>query len=140
MDASTSLADRIAARRPSAPAPEADEDAADDLGAFGCLRGSRDRALMIDFRLVGGGRVAFPYATLERVAYDPSEGVALRFLGAEVLLRGQNLAAGQGGGPALLEALHRHRAAWVRETEELASLLLAPGAAVVTRVEVREAR
>ena len=140
MDGSPSLVDRIAARRPAAPAAEPDEDAADDLGAFGCLRGPRDRALMVDFRLLTGERVAFPYATLDRVAYDPSAGVTLRFAGAEVVLEGRNLASSQAAGPGLLDALHRHRAAWVREADELRGRLLPADAAVVTRIEVRECR
>jgi hypothetical protein len=45
-----------------------------DLGAFGFLRGVRDRAVMLELRWKDGSVVAFAYAWLERAGFDPSEG------------------------------------------------------------------
>lgn len=134
----TNLADRIHARRP-APA-EDDPDAADDRGAFGLLRGMTGRAVMLDLRLRDGGRVAFPYALLERVSYDPSDGIALRFLGAAVVVRGRNLARPGAAGVSLLDGLHRHRVAWLAESDELHAALRPADAVVVTGLELHEPR
>lgn len=131
------LQDRILGRR--AAAPEDDPDAAEDCGAFGYLRGARDRAVMIDFRLAAGGREAFPYAHLERVSYDPSGGLTLWFLGARVTLAGRNLGRATAAGAGLLDALHRHRVPWVAEVDELRGALAGAEAVVVTRIDVAAA-
>lgn len=130
------LHDRIAGRR--AGPPEDDAAAFDDCGAFGFLRGTRDRALMIDFRFQNGTCEGFATATLDRVIYTPSEGLVLRFLGVQVVLHGRNFAAPQPSGVSLLQALHRHRVPWVREVEELRGQFYPPDAVVVTRIEVIE--
>lgn len=132
------LQDRILGRR--GPPPDDDPDAAEDCEAFGYLRGAKDRAPMIDFRLANGGRVAFPYATLERVAFDPSDGLTLWFLGARVHLTGRNLGRPGPAGVSLVDALHRHRVPWVAEVDELRGAVKPDAAAVVTRIEVEAAR
>lgn len=133
---SPNLSERLSARR--IPAPEEDADAFDDCGAYACLRGARERGVMIDFRFLNGNREAFPYATLERVTYDPSEGLTLRFYGVRVSLRGRNFAAVPAAGASLLDAIHRHRVPWIREVEELRGKFLPADAVVVTRIEIRE--
>ncbi len=68
----------------AAPAakPGAEEtDAPDDLGAFGLLRGIRDRAISLELRLKDGSIEAFPYAYLSHARFDPSEGIELQFGG-----------------------------------------------------------
>ena len=128
------LHDRIASRRGAASDDEG--DAFDDCGAFGFLRGPKDRSLMIEFRFLDGTSEALSYATLERVSYDPADGLTLRFLGVRVRVSGRNLAVAQSTGVSVLEAIHRHRIPWVREVEELRGRFYPADAAVVTRIEI----
>jgi hypothetical protein len=51
------LNDRIQSRRPTPTLlPEDDPDSYDDLGGFGILRGTKERAVMLDFRFKTGER------------------------------------------------------------------------------------
>lgn len=106
--------------RPAGDAKDEGDEAA--CRAFGFLRGQRDRALMVEFRLATGDTVALPYSLLGPVRYNPSAGLLLRFTGdlvTLVLIRGSNLAAAVGGGSVNLtdRGLHRHRVVWVREMD-----------------------
>jgi hypothetical protein len=109
----------------SAPRPAGDPREEGDEAAcraFGFLRGQRDRALMVEFRLATGDTVAFPYNLLGPIRYNPSTGLLLRFAGdvvTLVLIRGSNLAAAVDGGSVNLtdRGLHRHRVVWVREMD-----------------------
>ena len=118
----TPLRERIQSRRTLVTAPqgiEDDPDASDDWGCFGILRGTKDRSLMVDLRLKNGRSEAFAYALLERVSYDPSEGLLLRFLGTVVKLTGRNLTVPTAKGINLVEALHRQRVSWIAEVDEV---------------------
>jgi hypothetical protein len=91
--------------------------------AFGFLRGLRDRALMIEFRLRGGNSETYPYGWLASVRYNPSVGLLLKFTGdlvTLVLIRGSNLdAIVKDRGINLTErGLQRHRVVYVREMDE----------------------
>ena len=130
-DSPTLLSERILARR--VPVDE-DSDESDDCGAFGALRGNRERSLMLEFRLLGGQSEAFPYSMLERVQFDPSEGITLHFLGAKVLLEGRNFRTPANTGISLLDALLRQRVSWIRETEELRGKLEQGQVVVVTKI------
>lgn len=115
-DSHTDLIARYVTGPPPAREPEAEEG---ECAAFGFLRGTRERATMIEFRLRTGNRKALPYSWLGPVDYDPSRGLLLRFVGDQVylvLVRGWNLAAPVTGGTDLYErGVLRHRVLWVRE-------------------------
>lgn len=119
---------RFTDRFSQAPEPEAPQHEAESeevsSGAFGYLRGVRDRALMLELRFKDGRVIAFSYAMLDRASFDPSEGIRLRFPGQEVLIVGQHLNKGRGVG--LFDALVRHRAAWIQEASR-ADLLSSRG-------------
>ena len=136
------LQDRIRSRHTpvsSQSLPEEDPDACDDWGHFGVLRG-KERALMLDLRLKTGTREAFAYALLERVSFDPSDGVTLRFLGTVVKLTGRNLARPAATGVVLLEALHRHRVSWVAELDEVQSWATVGDQPVVTGIVIESVK
>ena len=137
MNEITKLTERIASRRPIV---EDDPDAFEDCGAFGLLRGVRDRALMLDFRLKNGNREALPYSLLERVSCDPSDGLRLRYLGVTVTLRGRNLIKPATAGVVLFDAILRHRVPWIAEVEEVRSELLPSDAVQVTHIEIRDGK
>jgi hypothetical protein len=132
------LQDRIQSRRTLAAlsVPEDDPDACDDWGSFGMLRGSKERALMLDLRMKNGQREAFAYALLERVSYDPSEGLTLRFLGTVVKLVGRHLTQPTNQGVHLVEALHRHRVVWIAELDEVQNWVSARDVAIITEIVI----
>ena len=75
-----------------APARGEEEfDVADDLGAFGLLRGVRERSIMVSFHQKNGNIVALPYAWLDRADFDPSIGITLSFGRQIVKIVGRNL-------------------------------------------------
>lgn len=102
----------------AADAKEIEPEAADDFGAFSILRGVRDRALMLELRKKDGSVTAFGFGWLERVEYDPSDGLTLYFGSHKVTICGRNLAAEVRPNVRLLDGLMRHRVPWLREASE----------------------
>lgn len=129
----TNLNDRFIGRK--VPAPEEDPDAFEDCGAFGFLRGVKDRALFLELRLRNGNRMAFPYALLERVSFDPSEGLFCHFMGGVVILRGRNFTRTTTSQISLLDGILRHRVPWIAEKEELHGAVQSPESVIVTKIE-----
>jgi hypothetical protein len=91
--------------------------------AFGYLRGIRDQATDVEFRMRNGDRVFFPYAWMGVWVYHPSDGLLLKFSGDLVylvLIHGSNLDQPLGDGPINLTqaGLQRHRVLWVREMSD----------------------
>jgi hypothetical protein len=103
------------AAQPAVPA-QSDEDT---CGAFGYLRGIRERALSIEFRFADGNSEAFPYSWLGPVKYNPSAGILIKFVGDLVylvLIEGSNLNALINDTVNLYDrGIQRHRIIWVRE-------------------------
>jgi hypothetical protein len=91
--------------------------------AFGYLRGIRDAAAHVEFRLLDGNSTWFPYAWMGTWQYNPSEGLLLKFSGDLVylvLIRGSNLSKPLNDGAINLThaGLQRHRVLWIREMNE----------------------
>lgn len=91
--------------------------------AFGYLRGIRDAATSVEFRLRDGNSMFFPYALMGPWKYNPSEGLLLKFSGDLVylvLIRGSNLAKPLDDGAINLTqaGLQRHRILFMREMTE----------------------
>jgi hypothetical protein len=96
--------------------PATEPDMPDDLGAFGWLRGVRDRAIMLELRHKDGRVTALGYAWLERADFDPSEGITLRFTGqTTVRIAGSNLNAESRPTVRLFSGIVRHRVPWIQE-------------------------
>jgi len=113
----------------------AETDACDDLGAFGWLRGIRDRAVMLELRRKDGGIVAIGYGWLERVEFDPSEGITLSAGGQKIRIRGRNLNAEVRPSVRLFEGIARHRVPWVREADRNAGMQAGDRDTVVDVIE-----
>src|SRR5262245_14470696 len=95
--------------------PEADEE---ECAAFGYLRGVRERAAHVEFRLADGGRLALPYSWLGACLFEPSSGVLLGFAGDLnylVLVQGSNLNRPPPAVGFYERLLLRHRVTFVRE-------------------------
>ena len=95
--------------------PEPDADAADDLGCFGYLRGQRERAVMLQLRRRTGEMLAITYGFVERIGYDPSDGITLHLGSQLIRIRGTNLNAEVRPNVRLFEGLTRHRIGWIQE-------------------------
>lgn len=112
----------------------AEDDATDDHGAFGWLRGSRERAVCLELRFKTGSILALSYHWIERFEFDPSEGITLYTQGKRYRLRGRNLNAETRPQVRLFEGLTRHRVPWVRETDRAAAVVTEDAAAVIERI------
>ena len=124
---------------PALVEPESDEQ---DCIAFGYLRGIRDRALHLQFRMQNGDAVSFPYSWLGQVSHNPSSGIVLTFVGdktIKVKIEGRNLAAVMPESIDLLNrGLLRHRIVWVREMEPEECHRLPDEALTVERITIEE--
>lgn len=94
---------------------ERESDEVEDCGCFGWLRGIRDRAFMLELRKRDGNIVAVGYAWIERMEFDPSDGIRLYLGGKAVRIQGKNLNTEARTGVRLFEGLTRHRVPWIRE-------------------------
>lgn len=107
----------------------------DDLGLFGWLRGVKDRALMLEFRLKDGNSVAFDYGWLRKVEFNPSDGLVLHFGGTDVVrIIGRNLNRPTAANVQLLRGILGHRVPWIQEASEPDILKAADDATLIERV------
>ncbi len=109
-------------------------ETADDLGAFGWLRG-RDRAIMLELRKKNGNVLAIGYSWLERVEFDPSEGITLHLVGQKIRIKGRNLNSEVRPNVRLFQGITRHKVPWVQEADEPTALQSGKTATVVERIE-----
>jgi hypothetical protein len=96
----------------------AEPESLDDLGAFGWLRGARDRAIMLELRKKDGNVLAVGYAWLERAEYDPSVGITLHVVGKTIHIKGRNLNAELRPNLRLFQGITRHRVPWIQEADQ----------------------
>lgn len=107
----------------------------DDFGAFGWLRGVRERAIMLELRKKNGTVLAVGYAWLEKAEFDPSEGITLSVCGERIRVRGRNLNSEVRPLVRLFEGLVRHRVPWIREAEGSESMQADERATLIDRIE-----
>jgi hypothetical protein len=110
-------------------------DTSDDLGAFGCLRGARDRALMLELRKKTGNIRAIGYAWLQRIEFDPSKGITLLGAGEKIQLIGRHLNAEVLPNLRLFQSLVRQRVLWVQEADEATLLQAKDHQTLIERIE-----
>ncbi|MBX3387260.1 MAG: hypothetical protein KF768_11875 [Phycisphaeraceae bacterium] len=122
--------------RPSSDTDSTDAESPDDCHAFGWLRGVRDRAVMLELRRKDGSITAVGYAWVERVEYNPSEGIRLLVAGQEVRIRGRNLNKEVRPSVRLFEGLTRHRVPWVREADRTTDMQSGDAETVVESIEL----
>ncbi len=129
-------------RTPLAPRGELAEEgdgSTDDLGCYGWLRGMRERSPMLEFRRKDGRSIAYDYALLRKVEFDPSEGITLHFDGEIVRIEGRNLDDEPNPGIQLLRGIHSHRVPWIREMGESELVGTPEHSMVIERFEFGEA-
>lgn len=111
---SGSILDKYAPRVVDA-AKKPDEETLDNLGAFGLLRGVKERSLMLECRHANGNSNALNYSSLHYASFDPSVGITLQFGGVKVLISGDHLNTEVRPNARLYESLLRHRVPWIKE-------------------------
>ncbi len=112
-----------------------DECVVDDLGTFGFLRGSRERATMLELRKKDGGILAVAYGYMDKAEFDPSDGITLHLAGQEVRIKGRNLNVEVHPKVRLFEAICRHRVPWLREVDEPELLGASEKAAIIEAID-----
>ncbi len=111
------------------------EYAIDDFGTFGFLRGSRERATMIELRKKDGSIRAVSYGYIDKADFDPSDGIVLHVNGQKINIKGRNLNVEVHPKVRLYEAVCRHRVPWLREADEPANLLANEKDTVIEQIE-----
>ena len=127
----------FALKRKTGKAPTAEEHPDDDLGAFGWLRGVRDRAIMLEIRHKDGRITAKGYSWLQSADFDPSDGITLNFSGEKITIAGRNLNAEARPNVRLFAGILRHRVPWIQEASEPAVLEAAKDAVVIEQVKFK---
>ena len=111
-----SVLQKFARANDNAELPDAEQ--LDDLGAFGWLRGTRDRAVMLELRKKDGNILAVGYAWLDKAEFDPSQGITLSLGGHKIVIRGRNLNQELRPNVRLFQGICRHRVPWIQEADE----------------------
>lgn len=112
-----------------------EEYAVDDFGTFGFLRGSRERATMLELRKKDGSIRAVSYGYIDKADFDPSDGIVLHVSGQKITIKGRNLNVEVHPKVRLFEAVCRHRVPWLREADEPANLMAGDKDTVVESIE-----
>ena len=112
-------------------------DDLDDLGAFGFLRGTHDRALMLELRHKDGTITAYPYAWLSKTRFNPSEGITLHFGTETVKISGRNLNAELRQHVRLFSGIVRHRVPWIQEADEPSAMEAPRSAVVIEKIDLK---
>jgi hypothetical protein len=133
--------DGIAGRGAKESSKPQDEGEEESCLAFGFLRGIRERALAVEFRLNNGNREWFPYSCLVSWRHNPSIGLLLKFTGdlvTLVLIRGSNLDALVNQTVNLPHGFQRHRIVWVREMDKAEIHKVGKGGPTIDSIEIGE--
>ena len=136
---SGNLLEKYASRGASSGSvPDAVSDAdgiAEDLGAFGWLRGPRERAVMLELRKKSGNIVAVGYGFIDRAEFNPSEGITLHCGRQTVKIRGRNLNSEVRPQIRLFQGITRQRVSFIQEAEQSAVLQGGKDAVIVESIE-----
>lgn len=116
--------------------PVSETELPDDLGAFGWLRGIRDRAIFLELRRKDGSIIAYPYHWLGPAEFNPSEGITLKFGVATVKITGRNLNAQIRPNVRLFSGLMRQRVIWIQEADRAAAMAAERGAVIIDSIAV----
>jgi hypothetical protein len=115
--------------------PEGLAEDIDDLGAFGFLRGLHERSVMVSLRKKSGDIHALGYGFIDRIAFDPSEGITIFCGSRSVRIKGKNLNKEVRPNVSLFVGLTQHRIPWIAEADQTAVLHAARDAVVVEAID-----
>ena len=112
-----------------------DAEGAEDLGSFGFLRGTRDRAMMLELRKKTGNIRGVAYGWIQTIDFDPSSGITLYVGDATITIKGRNLNTVARQQISLLGGILRHRVPWIVESDQSAVLQADNKSLVVEAIE-----
>lgn len=118
------------------PDAESDSESLDDFVSFGYARGSRERVEMIEFRWRDGSMMALGYYQLERIEYNPSGCITLRFAKQTVRVHGRNLNAEIRPNVRLVGGLVRHKISFIQESSSAAAMAAGQEATIIEQIEL----
>ncbi len=114
--------------------PSGDGGAVDDFHSFGWLRGVRERASMLELRKKSGNVLAVAYSWIERVEFNPTDGITLQVHGDVIHIKGRSLNAEVRPEVRLFQGIARHRVAWVQEGDRPNSLKTNEKTAIIEEI------
>ena len=79
--------------------------------------------------------MAVGYSWLERVEFDPSEGITLHLAGQKIRIKGRNLNGEVRPNVRLFQGITRHKVAWIQEADRPTELGAGKQAMVVEAIE-----
>jgi len=129
------ILDRYGGRDGASDNETREECDVDDFGTFGFLRGSRERATMLELRKKDGSILAVGYGWLEKLEFEPSDGITLHLAGQKIRIKGRNLNREVHPKVRLFESVCRHRVPWLREVGDVEDLAARDGDAIVEVIE-----
>ena len=77
---------------------------------------------MLELRKKSGDVLAIGYQWIERVEFNPTDGITLHIHGDKICIKGRNLNAEIRPEVRLFQGIARHRVAWVQEADRSGSL------------------
>ena len=104
----------------------AEDGEAETGGAYAAAEGF---VAMLDLQLATGDRVAFPYATLLKAVFNPSDGIKLTYSTEDVMIEGRRL-------EPIYKAISQHRARFVKSVGAVGEFEAAGEIPVVTSIAV----
>jgi hypothetical protein len=115
--------------------PTSDAEGTENLGAFGLLRGTRDRAQMLELRRKGGDIRAIGYGWIHKVDFDLSGLITIYAGDEKIRVKGRNLNSVARQQISLLGGILRQRVPWIVESDQSGILLADKNAVVVESIE-----
>jgi hypothetical protein len=114
---------------------EPDPEELDDYGAFGWLRGVRDKAIMLELRKKDGTVRAFGYAWLQEVDLDPSKEITLYLPAGKIRLIGRNLNVENRPNIRLFQGIVRHKVPFVQEADDVMIMKAKDSDTVIEKID-----
>lgn len=129
------MSDNLLNKLAKRPLHDVGTDDAEDLGCFGWLRGVRDRSIMLELRRKDGHLLAIGYGWIERVEFEPDEGITIHLPGRKVRITGLGLNAEVRPTVRLFDGIIRHRVPWIREADRPELLEAGREKAMIERIQ-----
>jgi hypothetical protein len=107
---------------------------AEDLGAFGFLRGMQARSVMVELRKRSGETLAVGYGYIDRILLDPSEGITLCCGTRNIAIKGRNLNKEIRPQVTLFQGLTRNRVPWLAEANQATMLQAQKNAVIIESI------
>ena len=90
---------------------------------------------MLELRKKNGNVLAIGYGWLERVEFDPSEGITLHLVGQKIRIKGRNLNGAVRPDVRLFQGIARHKVAWIQEADGPTAMQAGKAATVIENIE-----